>query len=116
MKMKKFWARGGGAHPSCPPLDPPLVSSDGAVLRIINIVATTACDVDMKHWPNDEQTCVVKVLILHSNRLGQSLMSQTLLRICTLWTNPLISDELTHTIAIATNMVDFTQIKTNYFD
>ena len=24
MKMKKFWARGGGARPSRPPLDPPL--------------------------------------------------------------------------------------------
>ena len=25
MKMKKFWARGGGARPSRPPLDPPLI-------------------------------------------------------------------------------------------
>ena len=25
MKMKKFWARGGDARPSRPPLDPPLL-------------------------------------------------------------------------------------------
>ena len=62
MKMKKFWARGGGAHPSRPPLDPPLPR----VFEIRNYVLSVAqetwnqstCDclwdcsnIDCNSWP-----------------------------------------------------------------
>ena len=40
-----------------------VVSSDGTVLLIPDVIAQSSCSVDITHFPFDEQTCMLKVKI-----------------------------------------------------